>query len=316
MFDDLCIISFRAFHSLSYLPKKAGTPRKSEIMFVAPTGEEIINRKQLEQYLKSHPGNPAISEFDWGTGETPRRSARISEKAKATPTPEKERPKKRGRKSVSGSKKDNKETEATPEKTEGEKDVEMQHAEITEKENAEGQVEKDDKTQEADQTVNKDVNLEKTGAENKKHAEETKENEEKGVPDAKENESATELQEPEAKETATEVTPNEKEKVEDSVEKVPQSEKENGAGDDNKADNSDSMTTATNGGEEKEQANGSVPASHVEIKEKQDMPQNEEKSTVQVDEIGKEMDAEVIENGKVDQMGRTDAPQQPAPVSC
>nr|XP_034922555.1 methyl-CpG-binding domain-containing protein 11-like [Populus alba] len=39
-----------------------------------------------------------------GTGETPRRSARISEKAKATP-PEKEHPKKRGQKS-SGSKKD------------------------------------------------------------------------------------------------------------------------------------------------------------------------------------------------------------------
>ncbi|THG02869.1 hypothetical protein TEA_011928 [Camellia sinensis var. sinensis] len=65
------------------MPKKAGTPKKNEIIFTALTGEEIINRKQLEQYLKSHPGNPAISEFDWGTGETPRKSARISEKAKA-----------------------------------------------------------------------------------------------------------------------------------------------------------------------------------------------------------------------------------------
>ncbi|KAF2323237.1 hypothetical protein GH714_034267 [Hevea brasiliensis] len=60
-----------------YLPKRVGTPRKSEIIFIAPTGEEISTRKQLEHYLKSHPGNPAISEFDWGTGETPRRSARI-----------------------------------------------------------------------------------------------------------------------------------------------------------------------------------------------------------------------------------------------
>ncbi|KAG6575596.1 Methyl-CpG-binding domain-containing protein 11, partial [Cucurbita argyrosperma subsp. sororia] len=51
-------------------------------MFVAPTGEEISNRKQLEQYLKSHSEDVAVSDFDWSTGVTPRRSARISEKAK------------------------------------------------------------------------------------------------------------------------------------------------------------------------------------------------------------------------------------------
>ncbi|XP_038895345.1 methyl-CpG-binding domain-containing protein 11-like [Benincasa hispida] len=90
-----------------FIPKKSGTPRKSEIVFIAPTGEEIGNRKLLEQYLKLHPGGPAISEFDWSTGETPRRSARISEKVKATP-PKEEPPKKRSRKS-SGSKKDSKE---------------------------------------------------------------------------------------------------------------------------------------------------------------------------------------------------------------
>ncbi|CAL5400410.1 unnamed protein product [Camellia sinensis] len=104
--------------SLRFMPKKAGTPKKNEIIFTAPTGEEIINRKQLEQYLKSHPGNPAISEFDWGTGETPRRSARISEKAKAAPTLESDTPtKKRSRKS-SASKKDDKEKEVAPEETE------------------------------------------------------------------------------------------------------------------------------------------------------------------------------------------------------
>ncbi|XP_028054756.1 methyl-CpG-binding domain-containing protein 11-like [Camellia sinensis] len=37
--------------------------------------------KQLEQHLKSHPGNPAISEFDYETGETPRRSPRIKVEA-------------------------------------------------------------------------------------------------------------------------------------------------------------------------------------------------------------------------------------------
>ncbi|EOY31101.1 Methyl-CPG-binding domain 10, putative isoform 1 [Theobroma cacao] len=117
-----------------FMPKKGGTPKKNEILFTAPTGEEISNRKQLEQYLKAHPGGPAVSVFDWGTGETPRRSARISEKVKAMPTPESEPPKKRGRKS-SASKKDNKETETGPEGTEETKDDHMQEAEKSEKDN-------------------------------------------------------------------------------------------------------------------------------------------------------------------------------------
>ncbi|CAN6886485.1 unnamed protein product [Brassica oleracea] len=80
---------------------------KTEIVFVSPTGEEFSNRKQLEQYLKSHPGSPAIAEFDWTTSGTPRRrSARISEKTKSTPSPDKEPPKKRGRTKSPGSKKD------------------------------------------------------------------------------------------------------------------------------------------------------------------------------------------------------------------
>ncbi|WJX48782.1 hypothetical protein P8452_35301 [Trifolium repens] len=102
-----------------FFPKKVGTPRKSEIVFVAPTGEEISSKKQLEKYLKAHPGNPNISEFDWGTGETPRRSTRISEKVKTTPPPsEAGPPKKRSRKS-SGSKKDDKETETESPAEEG-----------------------------------------------------------------------------------------------------------------------------------------------------------------------------------------------------
>lgn len=88
------------FLGCQFAPKKGGTHRKNKVVFVAPSGEEIGSRKQLENYLKSHPGNPPISEFDWGTGETPRRSARISEKAKSAPSStESERPKKRGRKS-------------------------------------------------------------------------------------------------------------------------------------------------------------------------------------------------------------------------
>ncbi|GER27424.1 methyl-CPG-binding domain 10 [Striga asiatica] len=104
-----------------YLPKKGGTPKKNEILFIAPTGEHISNRRQLEQYLKSHAGNPPLSEFDWGTGETPRRSARISEKVKSTPpSKESEPPKKRARKSLA--------TKKDKEKTEGTKEVEMHDA--------------------------------------------------------------------------------------------------------------------------------------------------------------------------------------------
>ncbi|RZR88962.1 hypothetical protein BHM03_00016641 [Ensete ventricosum] len=95
-----------------------GTPRRNEIVFVSPTGEEIKSKRQLQQYLKSHSGGPPSSEFDWGTGilptvrlfakqveicccDTPRRSARIRERAKAVETPEDEKPKKRERKSSS-----------------------------------------------------------------------------------------------------------------------------------------------------------------------------------------------------------------------
>ncbi|KAI3670925.1 hypothetical protein L1987_87569 [Smallanthus sonchifolius] len=116
-----------------FLPKEAGTPKKDEIVFTAPTGEEITNRKQLEQYLKAHPGGPKVSEFDWGSGETPRRSSRISEKVKSTPPPSETEPvKKRGRKS-SSSKKGKKEKEDAPEVI-TDIDVEMKEAEKDEKE--------------------------------------------------------------------------------------------------------------------------------------------------------------------------------------
>ncbi|KAK4350246.1 hypothetical protein RND71_029559 [Anisodus tanguticus] len=71
----------------SITPKKGGKIKKNEVVFVAPTGEEIRNHRQLEKYLKTHDGNPGISEFDWTTGEAPRRSARILEKVKAMPPP-------------------------------------------------------------------------------------------------------------------------------------------------------------------------------------------------------------------------------------
>ncbi|KAG4390070.1 hypothetical protein AAZX31_06G204800 [Glycine max] len=111
-----------------FIPKKAGTPKKNEIVFTAPTGEEINNRKQLEKYLKAHPGGPAVSEFDWGTGETPRRSTRISEKAKAAPPTQREPPKKRTKRSSASQKEISQE-----EKEEETKEAEMQEADDTTK---------------------------------------------------------------------------------------------------------------------------------------------------------------------------------------
>lgn len=122
------------------MPKQGGTPKKNEIIFTAPTGEEITNRRQLEQYLKSHPGGPPVSHFDWGTGETPRRSARISEKSKATRSPESETPRRKRSRKSSSSKKDAKQKEEVEE-------VEMQEAEKAEKEIEKGVVkENEDET--------------------------------------------------------------------------------------------------------------------------------------------------------------------------
>eukprot|EP00262_Sarcandra_glabra_P001861 TRINITY_DN1201_c1_g1_i1.p1 TRINITY_DN1201_c1_g1~~TRINITY_DN1201_c1_g1_i1.p1 ORF type:complete len:341 (-),score=101.69 TRINITY_DN1201_c1_g1_i1:370-1290(-) len=124
-----------------FTPKKggAGTPKRNEIIFISPTGEEIKTKRQLDQYLKSHPGGPSSSEFDWGTGDTPRRSARISEKVKAVETPETEPPKKRERKSSSkkgakakseGGEEENKAEEVgDTEKTKTSEDVDMKESE-------------------------------------------------------------------------------------------------------------------------------------------------------------------------------------------
>ncbi|KNA13128.1 hypothetical protein SOVF_119560 [Spinacia oleracea] len=145
-----------------FFPKRGGTPRKNEIVFTSPTGEEIHNQRQLQQYLKSHPGGPPASEFDWGTGETPRRSARISEKVKSSPpTPESDPPKKKSR-SSSASKKDSKEGEVTAEETKTDEvtaeetktdEVQMDDAEKIEKEEINEGAKKDVEMQEAEKDV-------------------------------------------------------------------------------------------------------------------------------------------------------------------
>ncbi|XP_055827338.1 methyl-CpG-binding domain-containing protein 11-like [Solanum dulcamara] len=87
------------------MPKKGVREKKNEVVFVAPTGEEIRNRSQLEKYLKTHDGDPRISEFDWTTGEAPRRSARISQKVNAMPPPAVLEPTKKRRRTSSATKK-------------------------------------------------------------------------------------------------------------------------------------------------------------------------------------------------------------------
>ncbi|KAL2540971.1 MBD domain-containing protein [Abeliophyllum distichum] len=122
-----------------FTPKKGGTPRRNDIIFTSPTGEEIKNKRQLDQYLKSHPGGPSAAEFDWGTGDTPRRSTRLSEKSKTQEVPEIETPKKKLKKP--SEKKESKEKDdadgvegnydkdATAEETKGGPEVSMADAE-------------------------------------------------------------------------------------------------------------------------------------------------------------------------------------------
>lgn len=134
--------SLKVYVHLQFMPKKVGTPKKSEIVFTSPTGEEISNKGQLEQYLKAHPGGPASSEFDWGTRETLRRSTRISEKVKASKPVESESRRKRSKKS-SVSKKESKEIENAPERNEEIDEVHMKEAEKIENDDAVLEEEKD-----------------------------------------------------------------------------------------------------------------------------------------------------------------------------
>ncbi|KAJ8755713.1 hypothetical protein K2173_024257 [Erythroxylum novogranatense] len=318
-----------------FYPKRGGTPRKSEITFIAPTGEEINTRRQLEQYLKAHPGNPPISEFDWGTGETPRRSARISQKAKTTPTPEKEPAKKRSRKS-SGSKKENKETESAPEESEGEKDIKMKDAEGTLKQNAEAEKGEDKEPDEGKE--NEDATKEKTSSEEVKKDSETTEDIDrgKGAEDTEVKGDAMEAEmqentEAELKDKPAEeinsggVDENGNKKDEGLVGEVPQTEAEKNAPDGEKnipgtvtveanegpdKNNSDIPVTVTveaNEGPDRNNSNGSVAAPEEETKDK---PEG-------IDGQAKTVDG-IAENGKVNQIGLSDAPKHPAPptVSC
>ncbi|KAL3528873.1 hypothetical protein ACH5RR_008195 [Cinchona calisaya] len=284
-----------------YMPKKGGTPRKSEIVFVAPTGEEISGRKQLEQYLKSHPGNPPISEFDWSTGETPRRSARISEKVKATPpSTEKEPPKKRARKSA-GAKKDDKQTDAAKGKTENKKDAQANDTKNEEsgKENdatgaangeGEGQARAEDRKE--PESSLKENGTDENGV---KNVAAQSESDGKGAPIGVE------------KVEEKQLDPKEVDKPDSD------SGKDVGA-DAAEQDKAGSESVAANSGTEKQMPNGVAP-SEGGTKEVQE---NDGKPELEVDEREKNVKGVVMESGKVEQTGPRESPQcpSPAPIVC
>ncbi|KAF5194544.1 Methyl-cpg-binding domain-containing protein [Thalictrum thalictroides] len=308
-----------------FMPKLGGTPKKSEIIFIAPTGEEFSGRKQLEQYLKAHPGSVPISEFDWGTGETPRRSARISEKVKATPTPESDPPKKRSRKS-SGTKKDSKETEIV--ETGVEKDVHMKDAEATKQDKEEKDIAESEK--------------DNTTTENNQGGDEVK------VQDAvaKEGDAGAEVVAPapietqEGKDVQIHETAdvNDKDKVDEGVTaaeqtndkkqvasvEVPQveAEKTNGPVDVGEqklpAVVSDEDKHHMEG--EKEKLNGSAAAASEEVNEKQVAEKNQgEQQSFQVEENGTHNEAAGEPKPReINQIGQAEVKQHPAPspVNC
>lgn len=282
-----------------FMPKRGLTPKKNEIIFTSPTGEEINSRRQLEQYLKSHPGGPAIQEFDWGTGETPRRSARISEKAKATPPRELEPAKKRSRKS-SASKKDNKETETIPDETET-KEVHMQEAKKTE-DNAEAEIQKDVVNENLIETKDKakDVNTKTEEA----PPEGTQVEQDVKIPDDAEEGKKNAEKEPGEKGGDSEVAQNEKEstegtEVQENVdEALVKADKDDGPGEHDKPDAviADEKKPEVEG-VEKEKENRSALESEGEIKEKESANGNNvEQHSLKDSEISKKVE-EGIENG-------------------
>ncbi|KAG5226102.1 hypothetical protein OIU77_005640 [Salix suchowensis] len=244
-----------------FVPKKGGTPKKGDIIFTAPTGEEIANKRQLEQYLRANPGGPAVSEFDWGTGETPRRSSRISEKAKVSPVKGSEPPKKRSRKPSAS--KENKETETTFEGTEEAKE----EAEKTKPDDMEVEVGKEVLKENQDENKG-------PGPETQKEAAPT---EEAGAGEAKTS----------AKIDEEKVQENDGQQQGEATKKQGSGEQEKaGAGTD------DEKKDEAVGDEEKlNKLNGTAPESEGEIKGK------EAENCTGVDGIAGKVDANAIENG-------------------
>jgi hypothetical protein len=51
-----------------FFTKKSGILKRKDVSFLAPDGEELRNKRQLDKYLKNHPGSLMASDFDWRSG--------------------------------------------------------------------------------------------------------------------------------------------------------------------------------------------------------------------------------------------------------
>jgi len=51
-----------------FFTKKSGILKRKDVSFLAPDGEELRNKRQLDKYLKNHPGSLMASDFDWISG--------------------------------------------------------------------------------------------------------------------------------------------------------------------------------------------------------------------------------------------------------
>lgn len=263
---------------------------------MAPTGEEISSRKQLEQYLKAHPGNPLISEFEWTTGETPRRSSRISQKVKATtPTPDKEPLLKKRRSSLT--KKDNKEA---AEKNE----------EAAVKENMD--VDKDGQTENAEKEKEKEGVTEIAEAEKEnKEGEKGEKEDEKAEAENKEAEVVTDKKESMEVDTSelekkTESgggaeEPSKVEGLKDTELKEPQEVVAEGDGEkkpaEEKTENKGSVTTEANGEENVTPGEPNLDADAEANKGKEPKESDEKKSEA---EVNKENDAQESDEKKTE----------------
>jgi hypothetical protein len=51
-----------------FFTQKSGILKRKDVSFLAPDGEELRNKRQLDKYLKNHPGSLMASDFDWISG--------------------------------------------------------------------------------------------------------------------------------------------------------------------------------------------------------------------------------------------------------
>ncbi|CAK7345472.1 unnamed protein product [Dovyalis caffra] len=267
-----------------FVPKKTGTPRKAEIIFTAPTGEEISSKRQLEQYLKAHPGGPAAPAFDWGTGETPRRSARISEKAKVTPVKESGPPKKRSRKSSASKESKTETTSGGTEEAKEEAEKTKDDTEVEVKEN------QDENKGPVTETQTEAAPTEEAGAGKEKSSAETEEGKDESDPGKGKSDGPASENEKEKVD---------KEKVQEKDEQpLGEAAKEQGSGEQEKASAAIDDEKKNEAEDDKEKLNRTAAESEGEIKGKEaENCSSEKPERTGVDGIKEKVEGQAIDNG-------------------